>query len=337
MSTIYITSNNGILRKDGEILVYQDHTGLRVKIAPHMVDLIVVFGCMSLSGAAIEMLLGHTIPVFFLQKNGKWNGKLVGQDNQNTLLRHKQHVLAENELFKTTMAKDIVRGKMKNELLYLQKIQRKLGKEALAAPISHITYMLEKLERAQTVDEVRGYEGSAAKEYFAGIAHNFLPEWISFRSRTKNPPRDPVNSVLSFLYTILSCKIDSLLLREGFDDTVGSLHALSYGRKSLVFDLVEEYRTPLVDTTVCALFNQGVLRDTDFVSEKEDTGKERVLLEHSSMKKVLDQFENKLSLVHRYGASGASIAYRTIMERQVQQYKQVLGGFVDHYQPLVVT
>ncbi|MDD7200626.1 MAG: CRISPR-associated endonuclease Cas1 [Sphaerochaetaceae bacterium] len=338
MSTIYITSNNGILQKDGDILIYQDHTGLRVKVAPRMVDLIIVLGNMSLTGPAIDLLLQQTIPVFFLQKNGKWNGKLIGSDNQNTLLRHKQHVLAEDSKFIATMAQDIVRGKLKNELLYLQKIQRKLNKPSLTKNVERISWILDKLDNTKDVDEVRGYEGNAARLYFEGLSVNLLPDWVSFQRRTKNPPRDPVNSVLSFLYTVLACKIDSLLLREGLDDTVGTLHAMSYGRKSLVFDLVEEYRTPLVDTTVCALFNQGMLKKTDFTEEKDvESGDKKVLLGPKSMKVVLDQFESKLSQTHRYNDSASSLPYRSIMERQIQQYKQVLGGFTDHYHPLVVT
>lgn len=354
MSVVYIVSSNGQLSKNNELLYYKDHTGTSTKIMPDKVSQIVVFGALEITGPAMSLIMRRQISVVFLQKNGLYNGKLVYNDSKNSLLRHKQHLLASDEKFTTELCKDIVRGKLHNQYLYLQRISRKFpGDKGLEEAIVEFGYLRRELEQASTVNEIRGYEGMAANLYFSQLGKNITPTWTTFSKRTKNPPLDPVNSVLSFLYTVLVNRIDSFVSIEGLDSSIGSLHALSYGRKSLLFDLVEEFRVPIVDTLVCSLFNNGVLNKDDFRYEKApgsfDTEEAQVelisceeeenavLLTEEGMKKVLSQFEKKLEVEHRYPLKDKLYSYDKILHEQVIQYKQVIGGFVDHYKPMVVT
>jgi len=254
-----------------------------------------------------------------------------------------------DDKFQTTIARDIVRGKLHNEYLFLQRIARKKPNDKnLTRGITDMDRIRQKLENAESVDEIRGYEGQGAHIYFSLFGLNVITNWTTFHTRTKNPPLDPVNSVLSFLYTLLANRIDSYVSLEGLDPSVGSLHALSYGRKSLVFDLLEEFRTPIVDTLVCSLFNMGTLSQEDFRTEEvvgeseeemvdEDVRQEAVLLSESGMRKVLVQFEKKLSTEHKYSLQDKILSYDGILREQVRQYKQVVSGLRDHYLPLVVT
>jgi CRISPR-associated protein Cas1 len=273
----------------------------------------------------------------------------VYEDNKNTLLRHQQHVRYQDAQFQKTIAQDIVRGKLHNEYLFLQRIARKLpDDQKLEQELVNLERVRKKLEEVADVDEIRGYEGQGARIYFRVFGLNLLPEWALFHTRSKNPPLDPVNSVLSFLYTMLANRIDTYIFLEGLDASIGNLHALSYGRKSLVFDLMEEFRTPIVDTLVCSLFNMGTLKPHDFHTEDvldgteeelvgDDVKQRAVLLTEEGMRKVLIQFEKKLSTEHTYPIQNKIISYDGILHGQVNQYKQVVTGQRDHYLPLVVT
>lgn len=337
MSTLYLVSSNGKIAKEGDVLVYRDHTGLTKKFIPEHLDLLVVIGDLEWSSQALNLLFQYQIPVYFLRKNGRTNGRLVFSDNKNTLLRHQQHMLAEDEAFVNRMALQIVKGKVQNEYLFMQRLSRKYpDNQQILQAIGRMQTLKARIDSATNTNEVRGYEGLAAKEYFQCIGQNLLPSWAKFTKRTKNPPKDKVNAVLSFLYTVLASKLDTFIQEEGLDDSVGSLHDFSYGRRSLVFDLIEEFRTPLVDTTVCSLINELTLKEDSFRSELiEDTGENGVFLTIDGMRKTLSGFEKKLEQTHKYPLTGQTLTYQEIMHKQVQQYKQVVCHLKDQYEPFI--
>jgi len=304
-----------------------------------MTACIIVIGMMDITGAALNVCIERRISIFFLRYNGKFNGKLVFDDSKHTLLRLKQHLTAENEKFAFPIAKSIVLGKTLNEYLFMQRIQRKLpdNKEIINSlvQVKRIRKSLEELD--SRIESIRGFEGSIARLYFRTLRFNIICDWTQFNCRTKNPPRDEVNATLSFLYTLLACKVDTEIMLEGLDDSVGTLHDFSYGRKSLVFDLMEEFRTPLVDTTVCAMFNQGTLTANDFRNEKDIDGDSVVLLNESGIRKSIMNFERKLEQNHGYLDTGRTLTYQNIIKHQVEQYKQYIRGELDRYQPQIIT
>ena len=130
--------------------------------------------------------------------------------------------------------------------------------------VTAVKNLLSDSERTESVDSLRGYEGSAARKYFEVFGYNLQPDWADFKKRSKNPPRSNVNAVLSFLYTLLSYRIESALESTGLDICAGNLHAVNYGRNALVFDLIEEFRSPIADSLCCSLFNLGTLKEDDF-------------------------------------------------------------------------
>ncbi|MGD1823021.1 MAG: CRISPR-associated endonuclease Cas1, partial [Pleomorphochaeta sp.] len=349
----YLVSNNGKLNYESGLLIYKDYLGNITKFIPNKLSQIVVIGKLELTGTSINILLNHKIQVDFLYKNGKYNGKLVFEDSKNTFLRHKQHLIYEDEKKSLSIAKDIVRGKIHNQLLFAQRISRKIYKnDNILINLKLLSNCLSRVDHAYNLTTLRGIEGEAAKLYFFILGYNISPKWVSFNCRSKNPPLDEVNSVLSFIYTLLAIRIDSIILSNGLDDSVGTLHSLSYGRKSLIFDLIEEYRTPIADTLTSALFNLGTLKKEDFrVGEKyEDSEmsdneknqqydndiKKGVYLTESGMKKVVFAFEKKIKDEHYYPDLTKTIEYNRIFKEQVKLYKSVINGNRDHYLPLVV-
>jgi CRISPR-associated protein Cas1 len=278
-------------------------------------------------------------------------GKFIYGDSKNTLLRHKQHQLYDNSQSALAIAKDIVAGKLSNEFYFSQRIARTRNCQDINSDIRTIRQLHDMVASCDSMDGVRGIEGKAATCYFNCLGHNFIIDWTKFSKRTKNPPLDEINSVLSFLYTLVANRIDILLFQEGLDDSIGYLHALSYGRKSLVFDLEEEFRTPVVDTLACALFNRGEVEQNDFET-KEDEGNEEngsnetienrslrkgVYLTEGGMKKTIAAFEKKLLQEHYYPELNKKLSYEKILGEQVKLFKSVISGDREHYVPFVVT
>ena len=279
--------------------------------------------------------------------------RLVYSEKKNTILRHRQHLISADNASSLSIAKDIVRGKLHNQYLFMQRIARKTGdiNRKITTAVENLAVVRKRLETVSDLNEVRGLEGDGSRLYFSCLGEDITCGWTDFKGRTKNPPLDPVNSVLSFLYTVLANRISGYIHRSGLDPGIGTLHSVTYGRESLVYDLIEEFRTPLVDTLTCSLFNMLVLKKEHFRFESSHTGdseeevvmqlmgdgQDAVLLNEEGRKRVLEQFERKMSETHRHPFSDSIISYDRIIQEQVKIYKNVIAGTLDHYLPLIVT
>lgn len=355
MSTVYLASNNGVLSEKDNVLFYEDYRGNKTKLLPQKISQIIVIGRLTITGSAFTLLFQYQISVVFIRKNGKHVGRLLYSDKKNVALRHKQHEVCSNSVMVASIAKDIVRGKIHNQYLFMQRINRKSKSDAgfIDSQLSEMNRIRRLLESAKDISIIRGYEGDASRLYFSCLGMNINCDWTSFTSRSKNPPLDPVNAVLSFLYTVLAHKIGLYLYELGLDSGVGTLHAISYGRDSLVYDLIEEFRTPIVDTLTCSLFNLGILKEEDFAVESYSDdireGEDEILIQNtevigeaiflneSGVKKVLEQLEKKLATVHVYPLLNKPLSYDKIIAEQAKLYKQVICGTMEHYLPMVVT
>ena len=357
MSIVYLASNNGTLTEKDDVLFYEDYKGNNTKLLPQKISQIIVIGRLTITGSAFYILFQYQISVVFLRKNGNHIGRLLYSDRKNSVLRHKQHEVCSDKNLSISIAKDIVRGKIHNQYLFMQRINRKntdkSGLHRLDAALDDMKRIRRLLESADDISAVRGYEGDASRIYFSCYGLNFKCDWTKFTIRSKNPPLDPINAVLSFLYTVLAHRIGLYVYEAGLDSGIGTLHSISYGRDSLIYDLIEEFRTPIVDTLTCSLFNLGILKKEDFRMEGYADELEReddeiliqnteiignaVLLNEDGIRKVLEQFEKKLATVHNYPLLNKSLPYDRILQEQVRLYRQVISGTMNHYLPLVVT
>ena len=356
MSIVYLASNNGTLTEKDNVLFYEDYKGNKTKLLPQKVSQIIVIGRLTITGSAFYVLFQYQISVIFLKKNGKNIGRLLYSDKKNTVLRHKQHEVCSNPELVASIAKDIVRGKIHNQYLFLQRINRKNNNSdarRIESNLAEMNRIRRLLESADDITAIRGYEGDASRIYFSCFGLNINCEWTKFKTRSKNPPLDPVNAVLSFLYTVLAHRIGIYVYELGLDPGVGTLHAISYGRDSLIYDLIEEFRTPIVDTLACSLFNLGILKADDFriegYADEMERGEDEILIQNTEIlgnavllnengvKKVLEQIEKKLASTHNYPLLKKPLSYERILQEQAKLYKQVISGTMDHYLPLVVT
>lgn len=360
MSTIYIVSDSGKLQKKQDTLQHFAQDGTITKVFPYKTEQLVILGNVEMTGPALKLLMHHNVDTVFMGKNGRFNGKLAFQQGKNVFLRKKQYKLSDDISFKLSFSKSIVSGKLKNQLSFMQRIRRK-GRESgsIGNAIEGIKKLIDKVPHASSMNELRGLEGMGARYFFSVFKYNIIQDWAVFNGRSMHPPQDNVNAVLSFLYTMIFYRIDGLLQAEDIDSYVGYLHELTYGKMTLAYDLMEEYRTPIADTLCCALYNRATLEEEDFrevvfstnddefpldAEGQENTDnevplyeeKKGVLLTKTGLKKVISQFEKKLDTDIYYQPLGTSISYKRVMREQIRHFKRVIQGEEEYYKPLVI-
>ncbi len=357
MSDVYIISDYGKIYKHNETFKFNYPDGAVSTFFPHNTEKIIVIGNIEITADAFKMLMRHNIEVLFINHNGRFDGKLIFQEGKNVFLRQKQYRSLDNEPFKLSICKNIVEGKVKNQLTFMQRIKRERKDIKDVQPgLKSVKGILESLKTTESVEQIRGYEGAASRLYFSVFKHNILPDWAVFNGRSMNPPGDNVNAVMSFIYTLMNYSVESAIMGEGLDLYAGYLHSLEYGRKSLIFDLMEEYRVPVCDTTSSALFNLGILKADDFHNvefSKEDNNnplaveetdsadapvlrKKGVLLTRDGLKKVIEQYEKKLETKYFYIPTGEHITFRRLINEQVKHFKRVINGEEAQCKPFVV-
>ena len=332
MSTIYIETDHGLLKKKNDILHLIDADKKETSLFPHQIERIVLSGNIEITAQAFKLIMKHKIPVSYITKRGDYKGRLVFDDGKNVFLRKNQYDLLTNESFKIQLVRNIIEGKLKNQLALMQRINRNSKQlENFKPVIRQMKEDLTSLDKMTSIDQLRGLEGLGAKLYFSMFKYNLIPSWAEFNGRSKHPPKDNVNAVLSYLYTILFTRIDSMLASVGLDPYVGYLHTLEYGRKSLAFDIMEEFRTPIVDTTMFSLFNLGILSEHNFRGDKY----EGVLLTKEGVILVIAQFEKKLESEHKYSSLNKKLRYKDILFEQVKLFHRIIINPELEYKPVV--
>lgn len=210
------------------------------------------------------------IDVTFVSESGRFLGRVVGTGQGGIVLRRAQHRAADDPAQCAALARSFIAGKVANARTFVQRAMRdgdERARESGVAAVSALARTLAQLERADTVDVLRGLEGEAAAQYFRWFdcALRSKDEGLRFRGRSRRPPRDPINAMLSFGYTLLLHDCVAALGSAGLDPDLGFLHEERPGRPSLALDLMEELRVAFVDRMVVAMVNLGQVRERDFV------------------------------------------------------------------------
>ncbi|OJF75744.1 MAG: CRISPR-associated endonuclease Cas1 [Treponema sp. CETP13] len=362
MAFIYILSDYGKLSKENETLLFFQDDGTKTILFPFKTEQLVLMGNISITGGAFRLIHKYKIPITFLSSNGKFNSKLVYEEPKNIILRQRQFNVISNKQKSLEIAGSIVLGKIKNQIAFLQRVKRKSNnlqvQKSISISIEQMKQKIQSISTATDIDQLRGLEGAAARLYFSVLKYNITPDWAIFKSRSRNPPKSNVNAVLSFLYTLLMYRVSSAIESQGLDTMAGILHVINYGRSSLVFDLMEEFRTPIADSICCSLFNLKKLKEDDFeqkvFSEKDENypiknycdeeenkdnisfsveSEKGVLLTKNGLKKVVKSFEEKMDTQIFYEPLQKKISYQRIMIEQAKLYKRVILGEENKYQP----
>ena len=335
LNTIYVTSESAWLRKDGANLVVEVEGAERGRAPLHLLDGIVSFGRPGASPSLLAACAEAGITVSHLDPNGRFLARVEGPRSGNVLLRRAQYRLADAPERTVPIVRGIVLAKAANQRAVLRRALRDHGEdlgeraEALRAAETRLTDIGRRTLVAEDVAWLRGLEGEAAQVYF-GCFPAFLrtdDPAFAFGGRSRRPPLDRVNALLSFLYAMLGHDCRSALEAHGLDPQVGFLHADRPGRASLALDLMEELRPVLADRLALTLINRRQLAAGDFIVEEAGG----VRLTDEARKRVLVAWQERKRDELRHPFLDEAMPLGLLAHAQAQLLARTLRGELDGY------
>ena len=275
LNTLYLTTPDTYLRLENQTLAVEQSQDLKLRVPLHHLSAVVCFGHIQLSTPLMHTLAQQGIALVLLDANGRFQARLEGPMAGNVLLRKAQHQACGDTGVSLALARCFVAGKVRNARSLLLRGAREARSEADAAVLTrqalNLAASLRALPGCTTLDMLRGVEGEAAREHFLGLSLLVRPdarEHFSMRDgRSRRPPRDRLNALLSFFYSLWMNDCRSALEAVGLDPQVGFLHALRPGRAALALDLMEEFR-PQAERLALTLINRQQLRADDFIERE---------------------------------------------------------------------
>ena len=267
-NTLYITTKGSYLHKERETLVVEQERKKVVQLPVHSIGHIFCFGNVLVSPFLMGFCGENGVNLAFFSENGRYLGRLQGRQSGNILLRRAQYRQSENH--PVPVARNIIAAKIQASKRVLQRYIRNRDDEdgAVREAVAALNGSLRQLKQADKLDTVRGIEGDAAARYFAVFGRLVnAKSGFAFAGRNRRPPRDPVNALLSLLYSVIGKEISGALQSVGLDPQAGFLHADRPGRDSLAQDILEEFRAWQADRLALSLINRGQLKPQDFVTE----------------------------------------------------------------------
>ena len=335
LNTLYVTLPDSHLRLDNDTLrlLVGDETRLRVPL--HHLGAVVCFGPVSVSVPLMHRLADDGIALVLLDANGRFKARLEGATAGNVLLRQAQHRSSGDAAFALAQARRLVAGKLHNQRHVLLRGAREAkdadDRQALARTAKDLAASLRALPAASDLDAVRGVEGQAARGYFAALNRLVRPDrrqHFAMDGRSRRPPRDRMNALLSFLYAMWMNDCRSACEAAGMDPQVGYLHALRPGRAALALDLMEEFR-PLADRLALSLVNRLQIGEADFVLREGGA----VMLQGDARKQVVVAFQERKqeSLTHPLLAESLPLGLVPLV--QARLLARHLRGEAGHYAP----
>lgn len=314
----YIQMQGGQVGKAGERLTVKLKGELVQDFKMHDVSQLCLMGNIQVTTQALQELAARGIPICYFSQGGWFHAITTGLNHKNVELRIAQYATAQNPDDSLRLARAFISGKIRNS--------RTLLRRSLESDTAHLLDRLADLallsENAPSCESLLGIEGTAARLYFQGFAQIIKGgEAFVFEDRNRRPPRDPVNALLSFLYSMLAKEWTVTLLSVGFDPMLGFLHKPRYGRPALALDLAEEFRPLIAESVALTLINSGEVQQEDFIFRAGACS-----LVESGRKSTIAAFERRLDSLITHPIFGYKISYRRILEVQARLLARTLTG-----------
>lgn len=337
LNTLYVTTQGAYLAKDGECVAVRIDNQTKLRVPIHTLGGVVCFGQVSCSpflmGFAAERGLGFS----YLTEHGRFLARVQGPVSGNVLLRREQYRRADSPEASAKAARAIISAKIINARRVIQRTLRdhgnKIDRTALESEVIHLKDCLHRLQLPVGLDVARGIEGEAANGYFGVFDHLVLPDDPEFRfsGRSRRPPLDRVNCLLSFIYTLLAHDVRSALECVGLDSEVGFLHRDRPGRHGLALDVMEEFRAVVGDRLALSLINLGQIKQDDF--QILETGAVRMTDDARKTLLVAYQKRKQEEIVHPF--LNEKISMGLVFHVQAMLLARWLRGDLDGYPPFV--
>lgn len=325
---LYVTGFGLALHKSGGVLQIKEKGKLVQEARINELNQVNLFGPVTISGAAVQALCSAEIPIAHFSMGGWFSGLTSGLGLTNVFLRRAQFRRADDEWFCVRLAKSIVATKIRNQRTLLQRNHV----EPPAQALDTLKRMAVRAESATSLDELLGIEGTAAASYFAHfggmikIDETDQMRGFDFRTRNRRPPRDPVNALLSFAYSVLTRDLTIVCHAIGLDPFVGFYHQMRFGRPALALDLMEGFRPLVADSAVLTAMNTRMVTPGDFVRAGQSVG-----LTQSGRSGLIRAYEQRMDQLVTHPVFGYRISYRRVLEVQARLLARYLDGEIHAF------
>lgn len=337
LNTLFITSEDIYLSLDGENVVANREGQAVARYPLHTLFGILSFSYSGASPALMGACAQRGISLSFCTPRGRFLARVCGESSGNVLLRRMQYRIADDPAQSCQIARNMILGKLYNSRWSLERTRRDHGprvEEALLSQASQILKdLLPAVSEETSLDSLRGLEGAGATAYFRVLDHMILnqKETFSFRERSRRPPLDPFNAMLSFAYSLLANDCAAALESVGLDSYVGFLHRDRPGRTSLALDLMEELRPCLADRFVLTLINNRIIQPGDFIRREGGA----VLLTDEARRTFLKAWQERKQEILTHPYLGEKLPWGLIPYIQALLLARYIRGDLDAYPPFL--
>jgi CRISPR-associated protein Cas1 len=345
MERFYVLEAGTTLRKSGEHLVVTRGGDQVAQIPLEGLQQLTLLGYSSLTGAVLDTLIRHRIETVLLSPRGRFRGRLMVDEHKHVQRRQAQYLRLSEAPTALAVARSIVQGKLRNSARFLALRGAQYDDPELQRAAVRIKALIHMIPQAADLDVLRGIEGHGASIYYRAFPRLIRVDGFPFTTRSRRPPLDPVNALLSFVYTLLTLEVLTAVKTVGLDPYFGALHAVDYGRPSLACDLVEEWRAFLGDRLVLSLINRQILSpddfilrsvtDTDAVDEEDLKRKRPVEMKPKICRAFIETYEKWMASTATFPGEEQKSDYRGFIRHQVRRFNEYLLSEREQYEPFV--
>ncbi|PHA57747.1 subtype I-C CRISPR-associated endonuclease Cas1 [Bacillus wiedmannii] len=337
LNTLFITQPDVYLSLDGDNIVLLKEKEKIGRLPLHNLESIVSFGYTGTSPALMGYCAEKNISLVFLTMYGQFLARVIGKSKGNVILRKKQYCISEDEVISAKIARNFIVGKIYNNKWIIERMTRdyplRIDVDQFKAISQHLSSIILEVRECEDLERLRGLEGQAATSYNKLFNQMILQqkEDFYFNRRSRRPPLDNVNAMLSFAYTLLANDMTSALEGVGLDAYVGFLHRDRPGRVSLALDVIEELRGVYADKFVLSLINKRVINKGDFFQKENGA----VIMTDEARKKFITAWQNKKQekITHPY--LGEKISWGLVPHAQALLLARYLRNDLDEYPPFL--
>jgi CRISPR-associated protein Cas1 len=324
---LYVQDQGARVGLDGDCLVVRTRDKNLMTARLPNTSHVVLYGNVQVTAQAMRALLERSIPVSFLSYGGWYYGRATGVESKNVELRRAQHRVAGDPAFCLRLARGFVSSKIRNSRTMLRRNH--------AAPpllvLAELEQLARKAEKTEALESLLGLEGTAARSYFGAFTGMLkgdagLSGAFDLDGRNRRPPRDPVNALLSFAYSLLAKDLALALAAVGLDPLLGFYHQPRFGRPALALDLMEEFRPIVADSVVLGALNGGGWGEEDFISHPSG-----VAMRPAARRRLLFAYERRMEQLIAHPVFGYRISYRRVLEVQGRLLARCLLGEIEDY------
>lgn len=337
LNTLYVTTPEAYLCHEGESVLVKVEREVRLRVPVHTLGGIVCIGYITCSAPLMHLCAERDVAISFLTENGRFLGRVQGPVSGNVLLRREQFRRADDAQKAAAIARAIVLGKAANSRTVLLRGARDHGQktdaDALTTSAERIARLMERLPAEAPLDALRGFEGDVARTYFSAFDHLIVAQKDAFffRERSRRPPLDPLNALLSFLYTLLAHDVSAALQAHGLDPQVGFLHRDRPGRPGLALDLMEEFRPLFADRLALSLINLQQVDARGFKTTESGA----VEMSDDTRKTVLVAYQKRKQEELQHPFLNETLSLALFFQAQALLLARHLRGDLDAYPPYI--